>query len=138
MRISDWSSDVCSSDLTPERESAEIPERSLDEHLKLGKVLYEGNCAACHQLSGQGLAGAFPPLANSDYLMAREDKGAGIILHGLSGKIVVNGVEYDGIMPQMMLSNDEIASVLTYIRNTWGNQGGLVTAEEVSAVRLGQ
>src|SRR3546814_8768875 len=104
MRISDWSSDVCSSDLTPERESAEIPERSLDEHLKLGKVLYEGNCAACHQLSGQGLAGAFPPLANSDYLMAREDKGAGIILHGLSGKIVVNGVEYDGIMPQMMLS----------------------------------
>src|SRR3546814_13603541 len=89
----------------------------------------------CHQLSGQGLAGAFPPLANSDYLMAREDKGAGIILHGLSGKIVVNGVEYDGIMPQMMLSNDEIASVLTYISHTWVNQGGLVTAEERSEER---
>ncbi len=70
--------------------------------------------------------------------MAREDKGIGIVLHGLSGEIIVNGEVYDGIMPQMRLGDDEIASILTYIRSSWGNKGNLVTAEEVSNVRSGQ
>src|SRR5690606_27242624 len=103
--------------------------------MELGKILYQRNCSACHLQNGEGLPGVFPPLANSDYLMAREDKGAGIIIHGLSGKIVVNGVEYDGIMPRMALSDDEIASVLTFVRNSWNNNGDLVTASEVAAVR---
>ncbi len=120
------------------RKEEAIPERSLDERMVNGKILYEANCAACHQRAGEGLAGAFPPLANSDYLMAREDKGAGIILHGLTGEIVVNGTKYDGVMPQMQLNDDEIASILTYIRNSWGNKGDLVTAEFVNDVRMGR
>lgn len=115
-----------------------IPEKSMAQRMESGKMLYEGNCAACHQKNGEGLTGAFPPLAKSDYLMARSDKGTGIILHGLSGKIKVNGVEYDGIMPQMQLSNDEIASILTYVRNSWGNKGDLVTAAEVEKERNGK
>lgn len=115
-----------------------VPEKSLPERIEKGLVLYQSNCAACHQKNGEGLAGAFPPLAKSDYLMARKDKGAGIVLHGLSGKIKVNGKDYDAIMPQVQLNDDEIASVLSYIRNSWGNKGGLVKASEVSAVRNGK
>jgi nitrite reductase (NO-forming) len=121
--------------ITDKRKVAAIPERTLPERMKLGRILFESNCAACHQLNGEGLAGAFPPVANSDYLMARPDKGAGIVLHGLSGKITVNGKEYDGVMPQMQLNDDEIASILTYVRNSWGNEGGLVEAAEVKKAR---
>ncbi|MGV3640768.1 MAG: copper-containing nitrite reductase [Adhaeribacter sp.] len=121
--------------ITDKRKEAAIPERSLEERLKLGKFVYESNCAACHQQNGEGLAGAFPPVAKSDYLMKRADKGAGIVLHGLSGAITVNGKEYNGVMPQMQLSDDEIASVLTYVRNSWGNKDGLVKAAEVAKAR---
>jgi nitrite reductase (NO-forming) len=124
--------------ITSKRKEAVIPERTLPERLKLGKILFEGNCAACHQQNGEGLGDIFPPVAASDYLMARKDKGAGIILHGLSGKITVNGKVYDGVMPQMQLKDDEIASILTYVRNSWGNKGDLVNAAEVSKTRNGK
>lgn len=120
------------------KEVKPIPEKSHEERMGSGKILYEGNCAACHQLNGEGVAMAFPPLAKSDYLMARQDKGVGIPLKGLTGKIKVNGVEYDGIMPQMQLTDDEIASIMTYVRNSWGNKGGLVKAEEVRKSRNGK
>lgn len=124
--------------ITDGRTEEAIPERSLSERMANGKILYEANCAACHQRAGEGLGGAFPPLANSDYLMARKDKGAGIVLQGLTGQIVVNGTTYDGVMPKMMLTDDEIASILTYVRNSWGNKGDLVTAEFVNNVRMGK
>ncbi|WP_423146016.1 copper-containing nitrite reductase [Rubrolithibacter danxiaensis] len=124
--------------ITPKRKEAPIPERTYADRMEKGKILYESNCAACHQKNGEGVSNAFPPLANSDYLMARNDKGIGIPLHGLSGVIKVNGKEYNGVMPQMQLTDDEIASVLTYVRNSWGNKGGLVKAEEVSKVRNGK
>jgi nitrite reductase (NO-forming) len=113
-----------------------IPEKSMQERMKNGQILYEANCAACHQKQGEGLAGAFPPLAKSDYLMARKDKGVGIPVHGLSGKIKVNSKEYDGVMPQMQLTNDEVASIMTYVINSWGNKGSLVTAAEVQKSRI--
>lgn len=121
--------------ITDQKEEAPVVEKTMAERMETGKILYEANCAACHQQKGEGLAGAFPPLANSDFLMAREDKGAGIIINGLSGKITVNGKDYDGVMPQMQLTDDEIASILTYVRNSWGNKGDLVKASEIRSVR---
>ncbi|MDF3079138.1 MAG: major anaerobically induced transrane protein [Sphingobacteriaceae bacterium] len=121
--------------ITKATPAAVVPEKSQAERMLNGKILFEGNCAACHQVNGEGLPGAFPPLANSDYLMARADKGVGIPLHGLSGKIKVNGKEYDGVMPQMQLTDDEIASIMTYVRNSWGNKGGLVKASDVKSER---
>ncbi len=121
--------------ITPKKAEAPIPEKSLKERMESGMILYETNCAACHQKNGEGLGEAFPPLAKSDYLMARKDKGVGIPVHGLSGKITVNGKTYDGVMPQIQLSDDEIASILTYVRNSWGNKGDLVTAKEVKDAR---
>lgn len=121
--------------ISAKTKEAPVPEKTMPERMEKGKILYEANCAACHQQNGEGLPGAFPPLANSDYLMARKDKGAGIVLHGLTGKISVNGKEYDGVMPQMQLTDDEIASILTYVRNSWGNKGDLVKASEVKSAR---
>jgi len=79
----------------------------------------------------------FPPLAKSDYL-AKQDKDhlIGIPLHGLTGKVTVNGKEYDSVMPPMsQLTDDEVANILTYVLNSWGNPGGQVSKEEVSKVR---
>ncbi|WP_069660319.1 copper-containing nitrite reductase [Arcticibacter eurypsychrophilus] len=124
--------------ITKATKAVAVPEKSMPERMKNGAILYETNCAACHQKQGEGLAGAFPPLAKSDYLMARKDKGVGIPLHGLSGKIKVNGKEYDGVMPQMQLTDDEVASIITYVRNSWGNKGNLVTAADVQKSRIGK
>ncbi|MGV3507656.1 MAG: copper-containing nitrite reductase [Sphingobacteriaceae bacterium] len=124
--------------ITKAPEKKTIPEKTMVQRMEHGQILYDVNCAACHQKNGEGLSGAFPPIANSDYLMARKDKGIGIPLHGLSGKIKVNGKEYDGVMPQIQLSDDEIASIMTYVRNSWGNKGDLVTAAEVQKSRNGK
>ncbi|MEQ8427275.1 MAG: cytochrome D1 domain-containing protein [Gammaproteobacteria bacterium] len=102
-----------------------------------GKALYEANCAACHQANGKGLPGAFPPLANSDYLKAPDYKEAiDVIINGKSGELVVNGVKYNNVMPAMSHLDDEsIASILTFIVNNWGNPGGKITAENIKVAR---
>ncbi|MGN2241955.1 copper-containing nitrite reductase [Frateuria sp. GZRR33] len=110
---------------------------SKDEQIAAGKQLFTGTCSVCHQANGEGLPGVFPPLAKSDYL-AKQDKNhlISIPLHGLTGKVTVNGKEYDSVMPPMsQLTDDEVANLLTYVLNSWGNPGGQVTKEEVAKVR---
>ena len=106
------------------------------EQINAGKVLFTGTCSVCHQANGEGLAGVFPPLAKSDYLAGDVKRVIASVLHGLSGKVTVNGKEYNSVMPPMnQLNNDEVANILTYVYNTWGNPGGRVTSDEVKAVR---
>jgi nitrite reductase (NO-forming)/hydroxylamine reductase len=98
--------------------------------------LYLKNCSACHQADGQGLPGAFPPLSGSDYI----EKDPWILVEatvaGLSGPLTVNGVEYNNVMPAMSyLSDDELATILTYVLNSWGNPGGKFDAEQISIYR---
>ncbi len=112
-----------------------IAELSLEERMEAGERLYKSNCMACHMDHGKGIAGTFPPLVNSDYLKARPDKGIGIILDGLKGEITVNGTTYNNIMPAVSLSDDQVASILTYIHNEFDNGGGLVKAADVKAYR---
>jgi nitrite reductase (NO-forming) len=111
--------------------------RSLEDRMRLGANVFAANCLACHQADGKGIAGAFPPLAKSDYLMADKTRAIGVVLNGLEGKVTVNGLEYNSIMPKLLLSDDDVANVLTYVRNSWGNQGDAVTLDEVRAVRGG-
>ena len=108
---------------------------SKAELMERGERVYGQSCAACHQPGGEGIPHAFPPLAKSDYLMADKERAIDIVLQGLSGPITVNGVKYDGVMPAMNLGNADVASVLTYIRNSFGNSGEAVSIDEVKARR---
>jgi len=115
----------------PQPSDADVIELSLEERLKAGEKLYKQNCLACHMDHGKGIPGTFPPLVNSDFLKARADKGIGIVLEGLQGEITVNGQKYNNIMPAVSLSDDQVASILTYIHNEFDNGGGLVKAADV-------
>jgi nitrite reductase (NO-forming) len=118
------------------RQTPAIAQLTQEIQIEKGKRVFLQNCAMCHQADGKGLANVFPPLAQSDYLMADKQRSIGIILRGLSGPIMVNGQRYDGVMPpQVTLTDEQIAHVLTFIRNSWGNQGEPITVEEVRVVR---
>ena len=107
---------------------------SKDDRIALGKQLFTA-CAACHQPTGQGVLNVFPPLAGSDFLNADKSRAIGIILHGKQGEVVVNGVKYSNSMPPFPLSDQDVANVLTYVYNSFGNSGVEVTPEEVKAQR---
>jgi nitrite reductase (NO-forming) len=109
---------------------------SLEDRIAAGKTLFAGTCSVCHQGNGQGLPGVFPPLAGSDYLMADKRRSVELVLNGLSGPVQVNGITYNSVMPPMsQLNDDEVAYILTYVRNAWGNKGDAVTPAEVTQVR---
>ena len=112
------------------------PDLPLEARYKVGHELFEFNCAACHQSSGLGVPGAFPPLAKSDFLMNRSDKGIGILLNGINNEPVkVNGKQFQGVMPKLPLSDEQIANILSYVRNSWGNKSPVVQEKEVRKVR---
>ncbi|MFT6099813.1 MAG: nitrite reductase (NO-forming) [Arenicella sp.] len=92
---------------------------------------------ACHQSNGEGIKGAFPRLAGSDYLLGDPKKSISALINGLSGKIVVNGETYNGVMPAVNLNDEQVANVLTYVLNTWNNNGGEITPNDVAEVRGG-
>ena len=115
----------------------EFANNGIDEDLmKKGKAVYV-QCIACHQTNGEGITGAFPPLAKSDYMLADIDRMIKTILNGTFDAITVNGTEYPGntMTKFTHLSDDDIAAVATYILNSWGNSGGVVTTEMVATNR---
>jgi mono/diheme cytochrome c family protein len=109
--------------------------KSKANRIETGKGLFAVICTPCHQPTGSGIPGRFPPLAGSDFL--NEDKGRAIrvLLKGLSGEVTVNGQKLNSSMPQFPLSDDDIANVLTFVYNSFGNSQKDVTSEEVSAIR---
>ncbi len=116
--------------ISMEQKKAPAP-ANFEERLKTGAIVFNTNCAACHQATGLGIPGAFPPLAKSDFLMADKNRSIKIVKNGLQGTIVVNGNKFESVMPALGLSDDDVASVLTYVRNSFGNKGDAVTPDEV-------
>jgi nitrite reductase (NO-forming) len=107
-----------------------------EDQIAAGKQLFAGTCSVCHQANGEGLPNVFPPLAKSDLLAADPKRAMTIVTHGLTGKITVNGHEYDSVMPPMsQLTDDEVANILTYVLNSWDNPGGQFSKEEVAKAR---
>ncbi|HEU4779157.1 MAG TPA: c-type cytochrome, partial [Steroidobacteraceae bacterium] len=107
-----------------------------EQQVKAGEVLFKGTCSACHQDTGAGIANVFPPLAKSDYLLADRKRAIEIVLNGLTGPVTVNGATYNSVMPPMsQLNDDEVANILTFTLNSWGNNGGAVMAKDVAQVR---
>jgi len=111
------------------------PAANKQERITRGKTIYHSICMACHQAEGQGIPKAFPPLAKSDYLNADTKRAIGVVLHGLQGKVTVNGETFESIMPQLGLNDEQAANVLTFVYNQWGNNGTEVTPEMVKEVR---
>lgn len=100
-----------------------------------GEPLFVNHCSICHQVSGTGVPGTFPPLAKSDWLAAHRTDAIRAVVSGLKDEITVNGRAYAGQMPAIVLDDAQVADVLTYVLNAWGNPGGHVMAEEVQAQR---
>jgi mono/diheme cytochrome c family protein len=118
-------------------EEAIVEGSGIDKTLmEKGKAIYV-QCLACHQANGEGITGAFPPLANSDYMLADINRMIKTILNGTTDPIMVNGTEYPGntMTKFTHLSDKDIAAVATYVLNSWGNSGGVVTTEMVASNR---
>lgn len=102
-----------------------------------GAQIYGAQCVACHQASGAGLPGVFPPLAGSEWVTGKDALAAAILLHGVTGKLTVKGAAYNGQMPAFKdkLNDAELAAVLSHIRSQFGNSAAKVGADAVKAVR---
>ncbi|NMM49517.1 c-type cytochrome [Marinigracilibium pacificum] len=112
-------------------------EMKFKHYMIAGEQLYKKHCSNCHQENGEGLASLFPPLAKSDYLLQDVNRSVCIVRNGLKGEITVNGKKFNQPMSALgYLSDMEIAEVLTYVYNSWGNEKGLVTQQAVSDALL--
>ncbi len=121
-----------SSDKTEkENPTSSRDEIRLKQYMVQGAKIYSTYCANCHQTDGKGLAALYPPLAGSDYLMEDFARAACIIKNGQAKEIVVNGVTYSQLMPGNPITNLEVAEVLTYVANSWGNEGGLMGVKDI-------
>ncbi len=96
---------------------------SLSISIKKGKSLYEDFCIRCHMPNGKGQKGIIPPLAKSDFLFKHMEESIKALKYGgIDGEIIVNGVKYNSRMEKMGLYDDEIADVMNYTLNSWGNK----------------
>ena len=113
----------------------EVKSNPLKESVARGRLVYNDFCITCHMASGEGVANVFPPIANSDYLKNNQLQSLKGIKFGQKGEIIVNGKTYNGAMAALGLGDDEVADVLNYINNSWGNKyGNLITEEEVAKI----
>lgn len=120
------------------REPHEVDDYMLGntELTTVGGNIYQTYCRGCHQTNGQGSFPRWPPLAGTDWVTGDKQRLISVILNGLNETIEVNGEEYSDPMPQHgFLSDEEVAGVATYIRQSFGNDASAVTSEEVGAVR---
>ena len=102
-----------------------------------GAAIYTARCVPCHQATGTGLPGVFPPLAKSEWVIGADKVLVQILLHGVQGKLTVNGTAYNGQMPPFkdLLRDEEIAAAASYIRSQWGNAAPPIPASTVAAER---
>lgn len=108
----------------------------LKESIARGKHIYANNCISCHMADGTGVPGTFPPLAKSDYLTKSTNSAIEAVKYGLEGSIMVNGEEYDSMMPQPGLDDKQVADVMNYILNSWGNSHGkMITQKHVEEIK---
>jgi mono/diheme cytochrome c family protein len=116
--------------------SSNVFVKASDEQMKRGAAVYARTCIACHQPTGLGLPPVFPPLANAPIVAGNPELPVKFILQGLMGPITVNGMTYNSMMPPVAgVSDADIADVLTYVRQSFGNKANAVTADQVKAIR---
>jgi len=114
-----------------------IASLTLQAQMQKGQQVYMQTCFACHLPDGKGIPNVFPPLANSDYLQADRDRAIRVVLKGLTGPVTVNGVAYNSAMPpqEALLTEQQVADVMTFVTNSWGNQAPATTVDDVRRVK---
>ena len=118
------------------RPVSEPPQDAMKESMERGKKVYESTCLACHQGNGTGVPGMNPPLKQTKWVLGDKTTLINILLNGMDEEIEVNGEFYDNVMPpQSHLKDQQIADVLTYIRNSFGNKASAITEDEVKKLR---
>ncbi len=125
---------ACGGSSEPKKETKTEVVKASTSSFAEGEKIYLAKCIVCHQANGEGIPGAFPPLKNSDYLFADKVRAVAQALNGSNREIVVNGVKYNAPMPQQVGTKEEAVAVVNYVLNTWGNNGGTITLEEVKDV----
>ncbi|RMA64835.1 c-type cytochrome [Ulvibacter antarcticus] len=116
-------------------QNSEVNQTSLEVSIEKGNEVYQNFCLQCHLPNGKGIPNNFPPLAGSDWLTEKREESIRAVKFGQNGEIKVNGLTYNGVMTPMGLSDEEIANVMNYVMNSWGNtQDKMVTEAEVTAV----
>jgi mono/diheme cytochrome c family protein len=112
------------------------PGGAAPAHAVSGAAVFAGTCIACHQSTGLGMPGMFPPLAGSEFVNGDAGRMIRLVMHGLNGPVNVKGAQFNGQMPPWkQLSEAELAAVITYVRSSWGNSAGAVSAADVAAER---
>lgn len=107
----------------------------FNRYYSAGNLVYISHCENCHSAKGEGLQGLIPPLTDGTFLKANQQKLPCIIKNGLKGKISLSGKTFEGEMPASDLTPLEIAQVLTYVTNSFGNKMKTITVEEVNAAK---
>jgi mono/diheme cytochrome c family protein len=117
--------------------SAGQTSRAVNDPLAAGKVVFENNCLSCHQATGQGVPGVFPPVVGSEWVTGSPETRARILLHGLTGPVQVAGATYNGALPAWkdVLRDEEIAALATYIRQLRPNDAAAVAAQLITDIR---
>jgi mono/diheme cytochrome c family protein len=102
-----------------------------------GATVYLTDCSSCHQADGQGVSGAFPPLAGNAVVTGNPVAVIAIVKDGLEGRVTVNNLAYSGIMPgwKGQISDDQLAAVISYIRSAWNNHAGGVSVAQVQSIK---
>ena len=109
--------------------------KPIEQSIADGEEIYQDFCLQCHLSNGEGVSGIYPPLANSDYLFDNIDRSISNVKYGLSGPIIVNDEEYNAVMLNNGLDDEEIADVMNYILNSWGNKTNeIITKERVAKI----
>ena len=109
--------------------------KPIEQSIADGEEIYQDFCLQCHLSNGEGVSGIYPPLANSDYLFDDIDRSIRNIKYGLSGPIIVNDEEYNAVMLNNGIDDEEISDVMNYILNSWGNKTNeMITKERVAKI----
>ena len=108
----------------------------MDEKYATGKKIYDEKCVVCHQADAKGLPGAFPPLANSDYLLKDPKRGIHQTLNGSHEEMIVNGVTYNAPMVPQVDTKEEALDVINYVLNNFGNDGGELTMDDIKDIKI--
>ena len=112
-----------------------LPQDPADAKYPEGAKIYKEKCVVCHQVTGAGIPGAFPPLKESDYLFADKKRAVAQVLNGSNEAMVVNGQTYTVPMPPQVETIEEAVHVINYVLNAFGNNGGTVSLDEVKDIK---